>query len=220
MKIRPFITYATVLILSLFLFLSCIDNKSVKFEIPQPEEKQNENGIPERLTGKYISVKDSTLLVISNDHVISFHEPAFQTAITLLDSIDQLNFENDTSDIDRIDNLKTNIRIRNDTMIMKFEYSDTIFNIHKNDIVRKFKGYYFLNSRTKSGQWNVTKLGKTPTGVVVGKISSKDDLEMLRELTDTKFDTVYLFKPSKGQFRKFIRGKGFHDEEQFVKIRE
>ena len=99
------------------------------------------------------------------------------------------------------------------------DYKDTIFSVKQGDILRKFKGYYFLSHQTSKNNWNVIKLTKTRKRLTLGTISTKEDIEKLRELTETKSDSIYTFRPTKKQLKQFLRDKGFSNEDSYVKIK-
>ncbi len=112
---------------------------------------------------------------------------------------------------------KFDITVRGDSVFYSAHYSDTLFSLSKGSILKKFKGYYFLNTESSSNRWSVIKLGITKNGIVIGSISKKEDLNNLRELTNTKSDTVYNFKPTRKQLKKYLKSHGFQTEERFVK---
>jgi hypothetical protein len=98
-------------------------------------------------------------------------------------------------------------------------YIDTLFALAKGDVLKKWRGYYFLNSFRKSNDWEVRKL-KVRNGVItIGEISSIEDIEKTETIFETAYDTstVYKVKPTKKQLKKFIEANGFGDEEIFVR---
>ena len=99
-------------------------------------------------------------------------------------------------------------------------YSDTLFNFLRGDILRKLNGYHFINREVTPNHWTVKKLDVTKKGLTIGLVTSMEELNSLREITKAKSDSVYTFKPTKKQWRKFLREKGFQNEERFVKIKE
>jgi len=118
------------------------------------------------------------------------------------------------------DKTKFDISVKNDSAFYHIHYSDKLFLFSRGDILRKFKGHYFLNRERFQNYWSVMKLGVTKNGIVIGTISSEEDINNLKDLTSTKSDSVYSFKPTKKQLKKFLKENGFQNEERFVRIEE
>ncbi|MBL0074338.1 MAG: hypothetical protein IPP34_22100 [Bacteroidetes bacterium] len=55
--------------------------------------------------------------------------------------------------------------------------------------------------------------------LVISGISTTEDIENLKEITETTTDTIppYKFKATKKQFKEFIKNDGFSDSETFVR---
>jgi hypothetical protein len=206
MKIKTFV-------LSIILFSSCED--IVRFEVPQPQGRPNEKSIPKKFFGTYASLTDSDSLVVTKTQIISFSE--FDIA-SELDSADRAKYKGDTVFSAFEGSTKARITIINDSVFEHVDVIDTLFDFAQGDILRKFKGYYFLNHETSKNKWFVTRLGITKKGLVLGTISNSKELENLRELTNTKSDTIYNFNPTRKELKKIVKNGGFKNEKQFVKI--
>ena len=74
------------------------------------------------------------------------------------------------------------------------------------NVVRKFKGYYFLNTRYSKTSWYVQKVQLLKGQLVISSISTNEEIENLKEVTETT-DTIppYQFTPKKKQFKKFVK---------------
>ena len=205
-----------IIILSLLVFSSC-DNVG-RFEVPQPEEQRDEKSIPKKLWGIYLNLEDSSMITIGKGQIVKIVKTSYSGLLSDLDSADRVVIKGDTifSEVDA--NLAIDIVTKGDSIFQNMNYADTLFSFSNDNILRKFKGYYFLNKKTGLGTWSVTKLGITKDGIVLGRISNKEDLEKLRELTNAKADTVYNFRPTKKQLWQFVKDKGFQNEVRFVKI--
>lgn len=211
-----------IFILFSLIFFSC-DN-SIRFENPQPERQSNEKSIPKRIIGKYLNLYDSSSVTITANQIIRKIDINFSYHLSQLDSVDRANIKNDTSySVIEVNNLtKTSTRIdfivKGDSVFEHTDVIETLLNFSNGDILRKFKGHYFSNHLTLKDNWRVTKLTKTKNGLILGTITKKEDIENLRELTETKSDTVYNFNPTRKQFKRFIKEKGFSNEEFYTKI--
>lgn len=209
MKIRT-------IILFLSLFASC-DNP-IRFEVPQPEGKDDELSIPKKIIGTYNGLDGLTILTVTDKDIIKTAQGDYIALVSELDSVERTTIKNDTTLSGPNETMKYKITIRGDSVFQHIDRKDTLFSFSKNNVLRKFKGYYFLNSEAGPNSWNVTKLGLTSDGLILGTVSNKEELKNLRELTNVTSDTVYNFRPTKKQLKHFIRDKGFQNEERFVKI--
>src|SRR5690606_30007480 len=105
-----------------------------------------------------------------------------------------------------------------DTIPNQFFY-DTLFSFGKGHILKKFKGSYFLNIPYHEN-WEVKRLNLKNGIITIGEITSQDDITTMETITETKRDTTSPFKvnPTKRQLKRFIKEKGFTDEEFYIKI--
>jgi hypothetical protein len=62
------------------------------------------------------------------------------------------------------------------------------------NVVRKFKGYYFLNKRYNNESWGVKKIQLSKGQLVISTISTKQDIENLMTITESPKDTAALYK--------------------------
>jgi hypothetical protein len=209
MKISPIILLTIIL-------ASC--DSSVRFEVPQPDSKSNEKAIPENLIGEYSSLSDSSTLIVTSGQIIKTAISDIAVLKTEMDSADQVQFKNDTTFSVVNSLLISDITVRGDSLFEHFVFKDTIFSASRGDVLRKFKGYYFLNERTSQNNWHVTRLATTKKGLTLATVSTSEEIKNLRELTETTSDSIYNFNPTRKQFKKFVKMKGFTNEHHYVKI--
>jgi hypothetical protein len=203
-----------IIYLLALMLVSC-DN-SIRFEVPQPEGKTNEKLIPKKLIGKYSSLTDSSVLRITYNLVIRNKVINLSTHLSKLDSADRAVIKHDTSYTIVDANMRIEVTIKGDSAFQHMDYTDTIFSNARGDVLRKFKGYYFINHQASKNRWSVTKLARVKNGVTLGTVSKKEDIANLREVTSTKSDSIDNFRPTKKELKKFLKEKG--DEEAFIKI--
>lgn len=208
----------TILGLAMSLILgSCVgDFDIVSFEKPQPEGLSNEKGLPKRFAGEYISLNDSSRLTITPRLIIKYTIEDFSGR---LDSSDLKETKGDTSYSVKDSKITFNIRVKGDSAFQTWIYNDTLFDASRGDVLRKYKGRYFLNKQLSADSWWVRTLTKIDNGVTLGSISTKEEIDNLRELTQTKSDSVYSFRPTKKELRKFLKANGFSDKDTYIKIR-
>ena len=204
------------IIINVFLLYSC--SSAVTFDKPQPDNIQPLDSFPERLQGKYLSNDKASILTITGALLARNYNFDYKV---YKDSIDpSYKLVGDTI-IDLENGTKEKIFIKGDTVFQHANRTDTLFNLSQDNILKKFKGYYFLNILYRDSSWEVKKLSLKNGVLTVGNISYKDDIQKLQELTDTKSDTISTpFILTKKQFKKFVRQNGFSEEEKFIRIAE
>jgi transcription antitermination factor NusG len=199
------------------LLLGACEN-SVQFEVPQPEGVKNESGIPSKLRGAYKHVTDSARLTITHNLIIKTTHTKNVFPKSELDSAQLANIHGDTSATIKDNSTIYFLQVKGDSARIEFTVYDTLFNALSGDVIRKFKGYYFINTELSNNNWNVVKLTKNKTGISLASINKSEEIATLRELTETASDTVYNFNPTKKQFRKFLKQKNFTSEDYYLKV--
>jgi len=188
----------------------------VTFDEPQPTDTDNLSKFPNRLQGQYISLADNSTLSISDKLIQRIYDYDYKIHVNQLDSNSRL--VGDTV-VDLETNERTLIKRDGDSLVNHIHYIDTLFQMNYDNVVREFKGYYFLNKRYDKGSWVVKKIHLSKGQLVISIISTKLDIDNLKEITETSLDTVplYKFSATKRQFKKFIKKDGFSDTETFVR---
>ena len=188
----------------------------VTFNEPQPTDTDNLSKFPDRLQGQYLSLADNSTLVIGDKLIQRIYDFDQKIHPSQLDSNSRLSG-------DTIINLTTNtrevVKRDGDSLVTHIHYIDTLFQMDYDNVVRKFKGYYFLNKRYDKESWEVKKIELSKGQLVVSSISTKQDIENLKIITESTQDTVapYKFATTKKQFKEFIKNDGFSDSETFVR---
>jgi hypothetical protein len=119
------------------------------------------------------------------------------------------------------DSTKEKVSLKGDTVIHHENWTDTLFNISADNILKKSKGYYFLNIRYSENAWEVKKITLKKGLLTIGSISAKEDIQKLKETTETMADTTSThFSLTRRQFKNFVKQQGFSDEESFTRITE
>ena len=200
----------------LMVLISC--QPQVVFDTPQPADISALSEFPKKLEGKYLSSLDNSILRISPRSLIRYYNFDMKIHISQLDSSQQLIG-------DTLFDLNTNtgkfIKLEGDSIVQHVNETDTIFTIDSLNVLKKFKGYYFINTRTSPTTWQVQKLDLTRGILTLSSINNKEDIEQLKSLTETPQDTTpYVFSPSRKEFKAFIKNEGFRNKEVFSKIGE
>lgn len=189
----------------------------ITFDAPQPVDVDNLTKFPKRLKGKFISLADSSFLLITDNLIVREHHFNQKIHPSQLDSTCILN--GDTI-FNIVSNSKEIVVRDGDSLITHVHYSDTIFEMNNDHVLRKYKGHYFLNTRYDNESWEVRKMDLSKGKLTVSSIASKEEIEKLEEITASIQDTVapYKFNLTKKQFKEFIKSEGFSESEEFVKV--
>lgn len=187
------------------------------FDKPQPNNIKSLTEFPKRLQGNYLDADQTSIITITNKLITRQYE--FDSK-GHKDSIDaSYKLIGDTL-IDQENGTKEKVLLKGDTIIVHENWIDTLFNISDDNVLKKFKGYYFLNSRHKDNAWEVQKLSLQKGKLTFGKISGEDEVQKLKEIAETTADTTSThFTLTRKQFKTFVRQHGFGDEESFTRIK-
>lgn len=186
------------------------------FDKPQPDGVSPLTSFPSHLQGKYLAADESSILIIENNRITRHY--SFDNK-QLKDSLgSSYKIEGDTM-INVKDGIKEKIALVGDTIIQHINGIDTLFSLSDAHVAKKYKGYYFLNTRYDEHRWEVKELSLKKGVLTVGEISSKEDIQKLKEITETTADTSSEhFMPTKRQFKNFVKQNGFSAKEVFYRV--
>lgn len=203
-----------IILLSLF---AC--EPPVTFNEPQPADTDNLLKFPNRLQGLYLSLADNSTLLIGDKLIQRIYDFDQKIHLSQLDSNSKLT--GDTL-VNLITHAREIVKRDGDSLVIPVHYIDTLFQMDYDNVVRKFKGYYFLNTRYDKTSWEVKKIELTKGELVISGISTTKDIENLKSITESTQDTAapYKFTTTKKQFKTFIKNDGFSDSEKFVRLRK
>ena len=207
-------TNCILTLVALAILFAC--KPPVTFNEPQPPDTDNLSKFPKRVQGQYLSLANKSTLLISDNLIRRIYDYDDKIHPNQLDSNSKLS--GDTM-IDLKTNEKNLIKRDGDSLVFHVHGVDTLFRLSYDNVLRKFKGYYFLNIRYNKESWVVKKVHLSKGQLIISGISTKQDIETLKEITEMSQDTVpvYRFSPTKKQFNEFIKRDGFSDSETFVK---
>jgi hypothetical protein len=208
-------TIIGIVIIALFLE-SC--EPAAIFDQPQPVYINPLTSFPGRLQGKYLSVDQASIVTIEDklltrtfDFDVQEHKDSISSSYIL---------KGDTI-TDQTNGTKEKVLLKGDYVIKHVHWIDTLFNISEDNVLKKLKGYYFLNIRYSDSAWEVIKLSLKDGVLTVGSVSVEEDLQKLEKITETSSDTLpSRFTLKRKQFKKFIRQEGFSEQETFTRIKE
>lgn len=208
--------YNVLLTFVALFFFAC--QPPVTFDRPQPADVKSINSFSGRIQGQYLSNADHSILLITANSLIRIYDYNTKIHVSQLDSSQQLIGD---SLFDLNTNIGSPVVIEGDSIVQHIYERDTFFAIDEFNVLKKFKGYYFLNTITKNETWEVEKLEISRGTLKLSSIDKAEDLAQLKAITETSQDTIpYIFAPSKREFKTFVRNEGFRNSESFRKIKK
>ncbi len=197
-----------ILILPAFLLLLIGCGPVVTFNQPQPEGVDSLRVIPKKLIGRYISKDGSGKLIIDRKSMIIRYD--YEVKVPK-DSVDW----EDLSAEDR-----KHYKVEGNSVIEHITNTDTLFYFSEDNVLKKFKGYYFLNSRIDKESWFVQKLKLQKGVLTLGTISSEEELKTLETINESPIDTItYNIKFTRKQFKSYLENNGFSDVDSFIRVK-
>jgi len=205
-----------IIFIVLFLLQSC--EPAATFDQPQPVNQKSLTSFPAFLQGIYLDSNNASKIIISDEMITRHYDFDYMEHKDSLASFYKI--VNDTL-MNMKDSSREIILLMGDSICHHYVGIDTLFSISADNILKKYKGYYFLNFRYHENAWEVKKLALQKGLLTMGNISIEEDVNKLKEITETLEDTISTqFSLSKRQFKKFVKQEGFSDQETFVRIRE
>ena len=197
-----------ILFLSFFLLALYSCEPVVTFDRTQPEGIDSLTVIPKKLEGKYLSTNGATNLIIESKRMILHYDYEIKLPR------DSTNWDNLTAEE------KEGFRLENDSVIEHVMDIDTIFEFSEDMVLKKYKGYYFMNTRKKGNSWYVQKMQLSKGMLTIGSISTKQELKMLGKVNESPVDTTtYQVSFSRKQFHEYIDNKGFSKVDTFTRFK-
>ncbi|HYG39176.1 MAG TPA: hypothetical protein VD908_11180 [Cytophagales bacterium] len=189
---------------------------SITFEVPQPPSSNSLNRFPKKLLGHYISENQLSYLTISKNQVLKTYDYDIKLD---RDSLDEEYTIKGDSLIEKATGIKQFIKVAGDNIVAHINQVDTLFSLSSKNILKKFRGHYFLNTEYEDG-WSVTKLSFSKGILTFGEINNKEDLDDLSKIVESDLDTViYNLKVTRKQFKKFVKEGGFREEEIYYRTK-
>ena len=125
---------------TLTILFAC--EQPVTFDQPQPTNTNIVSKFPRRLQGQFQSLTDNSVLKLNDNTISRIYDVDLKIHINQLDS----NYRVSGDTVIQIkDNERTIVKRVGDTLIDHTHSADTLFSISNTNVLKKFKGYCFLN---------------------------------------------------------------------------
>ena len=152
-----------------FILIGC--EPTVSFVEPQPQGSANLESFPKGLHGNYLSEDGASVLSITDRCIYRTYD---YEEVKTQDSVQTKSSENEKDTVLHVKSGSFELTsTRTDSSINHVHYVDTLFQLSNENLLRKFKGYYFLNFKLSSGSWEVNKLNLSGGKLSWGEISSQ-----------------------------------------------
>lgn len=219
LSMRRFLT----ILFSLFILTTC--GPQVKFVQPQPKDGKNLSRIPQEYYGKYTCLKDSSFLVVDSVSVVSYwisEEIIPRDSIVEIERDLKLTIRRDTQIYvsEKKENWLSNglyldIKFKGDSVKVNVKAENKIFEISDSQLVRKYKGYCFLNAKTTDGTWFVKVLHQKGNTLNFDDLLDTEQVKKLKGVTRVAgpIDTLknepkeYYLNPSRRELRRILRNR-------------
>lgn len=206
-----------ILLRLLFILVIVSCEEPITFSEPQPAKTKSLAKFPSSLCGKYLSLDKESYVTINPKNMTVIYDYDVKV---VKDSLDKKYWlKGDTLFLDSTGTYEI-VSIKNDTIIKHIYQTDTLFEVCNTNVLKKFKGHFFLNYPWLHNEWIVRELTLVKGILSIADINTKDGLLLLNEIKETPNDTMsYGIKISKRQFKDFLKVDGFHEAKYYVKVR-
>lgn len=206
--------FSQILLLSTTLIFSCDERPPITFHDPQPIEEENLSEFPNQLIGEYLSEDGNSRLLINQKIIQREYDVDLKIHISELDS--NYSISGDTV-IDIEKNKKWHVIRIGDSLQIKENGKDTLFQINEKSILRMHKNNYYLNNFWDVDGWGVRKV-KLTKGVLMLSNIKAEEVEALRKVGKETLDSIpYKFKIENKNFLEFVKNGGFQNHEYYTK---
>jgi hypothetical protein len=184
---------------------------TVLFNSPQPAGKKDLVQFPPRYQGEYEAIDDTSFYLVEKYMIRQRNITDISVPMTEIDTSHDVFLQDNFLNI-RETGEKVQVTFRNDSVFGTYITYDTTFFISDKGILRKFKGYYFMNFWQEEDQWMVYKLKFTKDGnATLCGISKDEEIDQIKTIftveeikNDKGEGQKYIIKPEKGDFKKLI----------------
>jgi len=147
----------SILFLILLFLIVAGCSPTVLFNSPQPSGKKDLVQFPTRYQGAYESLDDTSYFLVEKHMIRQRNNFDISVPRSEIDTSQDVILEGNILYVKGTGE-RTPVTFRNDSVFGTLTTYDTTFIISDKGILRKFKGYYFMNFKQEEDQWMVYKL--------------------------------------------------------------
>ncbi|MEN9444413.1 MAG: hypothetical protein RIS47_1303 [Bacteroidota bacterium] len=193
-------------LVTFFVFFAC--TPSVYFETPQPESKKDLKEFPSKIRGVYWQTNDSVLMKIDAQAILLTKYILTEDTVNSL--IRELGFVPQSDTVVKYSAWETvSCTIKDSIIFTTYARTDTLFSVERGDLLRKYKGHYFLNRFFGKNMWDISTLNLEQGLVQIAPLVTTDELVQMPEVSidsplvdSTK---IYLIKPEAKDLKKMLK---------------
>ncbi len=218
------------ILLVVFLTLTTC-GPDVKFVEPQPQGASNLLRIPKEYFGRFKGLTDSTYITVDSFFI---RKEWRTTELIQRDSLEKelkQPIKCDTTIVvkDRqlldntLESLLLDIKFNGDSANVRVKGFETLFAVSDSQLVREYKGYCFLNFRTKDGCWLVKTIKVSSNFLDFSDLIDTNEIENIRSITkvisvkDTANKIIeFHINPTMNELRRILRKKKI--ENRYIRI--
>lgn len=208
----------------LITILSGSCDQHARFEVPQPEGVKDITSIPSKLQGRYFAAEDSSWLQITERTITRLKNENGVVAKSDLDSAMVVEGNHFT---DLRAGISGTLKDEGDSVLLSFTHSDTLLSLSNDQILRRFKGHYFLNRKAFAGGWTVHVLEPIhKNSIQLQELTTPEDIQKLEELsggTEIRDEagevSEYRLRPTRKQLKQLMK-YNFRSSATYLKIKE
>lgn len=219
MKIRHLLLFGIVSM----IFASC--GTDLNFTEPQPPDTKDQHKFKKRYRGEYLSLTDSSILTITDNAIMQTFQVEIKTIYKEMDTTLLTKVGDSIYLIEGYPGLEAK-RV-GDSAYVTGENTVEVFSLSDNQVLRYYKGYYFLNTLEKDDFWTVRMMGYDKGVLSFKRFAGTDgEIAMLSELT--AIDTIrndegdivnYSIHPTIREFKEILKVAHIGDDGTFRKIK-
>lgn len=201
--------------------------QDLNFEEPQPSGDKDENKFKNKFQGSYLCLEDSSILTIGKDNIVQQWRITANITKTQIDTTDEIELKDGLLYTDN-DAEPFHVIFRGDTAELTYDYDKIIFELADNQLLRYYKGMYFLNFKESEDLWSVKTVTLDKEGILtINRIhGGEQEIQMIKEMTSV--DTItdkqgkivdYRVRPTRKELKEILKSDLFKEGKEFQKIK-
>ena len=211
-------------VFSFLFFASC--DQSATFNAAQPEAGEQLTAFPANMKGFYFSADKESILTVSDSLVLRIYD--FDMKLNKDSLPDGFKLTGDTLSIFDFGGYNEKQKVSfldKSTFVYHEHFGDTLFKLSEFEVLKKYKGYIFLNERVQTDsnkfEWEVRKIGMNKGLLTMDFVDEKKQIDKLVELPASLSEdpTTYPYTPNHNKFKEFMEDDGFEKVDSFYKVK-